>query len=114
MENLHDATSSERMTQLIVLSAGVRHSSGDTYALKPGVVDILLGFEAEFLHNVDFDFIAPGDTPGAAVLGGVLRARCTGAGAGAVDCIIFHGFPILSFVVNGDAELYWVSASTLP
>ena len=79
MENLHDVSSPERMTQLIVPSAGVQHSSGDTYTPKPGVVDVLLDFEADSLHDVDLDSIVPGDTPGAAVLGGVLRARGTGA-----------------------------------
>lgn len=94
MENLHNATSPERMTQFIVPSESVQHSSGDTSALKPGVFDILLDFEADFLHDVDFEFVAPG----AAVLRGVLRTGGAGAGAGAVDCIFFHGFPILSFV----------------
>lgn len=84
------------MTQLIVPSAGTQHSSRNAPTLKPGVVDIFLDFEADFLQDVGFDFVAPGDTPGA---GGA------GAGACAVDCVVFHWCPILGLVVVRDVVL---------
>ena len=105
MENLNDTAGPKRMTFLIVPSARVQHGSGDAFALEPGVVDVLLDFEADFLHDVDFDFVAPRDAPGAAILGCVLGAGGANAGAGAVDGVLLHGCPGLSLVLVGDVVL---------
>ena len=105
IKDLNDAAGPERMAFLIVPGAGVQDGGRDAFALEPGVVDVFLDFEADFLHDVDFDLVAPGDAPGAAVLGGVLGAGGADAGAGAVDGVFFHGRPGLGLVLIGDIEL---------
>ena len=105
IKNLNNTAGPERVTFLIIPSAGVQDSGGDAFALEPGVVDVFLQFEADFLHDVDFDFVAPSDAPGAAVLGRVLGAGCASAGASAVDGVLFHGRPGLGLVLVADVKL---------
>lgn len=102
------------MAQLVIPSASIKHSSGDALALEPGIVDIFLEFETDFFDDIDFDFVAPGDAPGAAILDGVLGAGGACAGEGAVDCVFFHGCPGLGLVFVGDVELCRVSAAIFP
>ena len=105
VKDLNDATGPERMAQLVVPGTGVEHGGGDALALEPGGVDVLLELEPNLLHDVDFDLVAPGDAPGAAVLRGVLSAGGAGAGAGAVDRVLFHRCPGLGLVFVCDVEL---------
>ena len=105
VKDLHDAAGPERVTLLIVPGAGVQDGGGEASALAPGVVDVLLDLEADLLHDVDFDLVAPGDAPGAAVLGRVLGAGGADAGAGAVDGVLIHGRPGLGLVLIGDVVL---------
>ena len=113
MEDLHHATGPERMTQLVVPCTGVQYSGGYAFAFQPGVVDVFLDLEADFLHDVHFDFVAPRDAPGAAILRSVLRAGGAGACASAVDGVVFHRCPCLGLVIVRDVVLCWVSARCL-
>lgn len=105
IKDLHNAASPERMAQLIVPSASIEHSRGNAFALEPGVVDVFLDLEANFLHDVDFDLVTPGDAPGTAVLSCILRAGGADAGAGAIDCVLFHGCSCLCLVLIAHVEL---------
>ena len=67
-------------------------------ALQPGVVDGLGDLEADLLHDLGFHLIAPGDAPGATVLGRVGGSGGAGAGLIAVDGVLLHGGPGLSLV----------------
>lgn len=114
MKDLHNATSPKRVTQLITPSAGVLYSSSDAVALKPGIVDVFFEAEADFFYDfvVYGEIVAPGDAPRSAVLRGVLRAGGAGAGEGAVNGVLLHGYPILSLVFVRDVELLPVSPTS--
>ena len=93
MKNLHNATGPQHMTQLVVPRAPIRHSSGNAITLGQVLSIFFLDLKARFLDDVDFDSVAPGDTPGAAVLRGFEGAGGTGAGAGTADYVVCQNFP---------------------
>lgn len=101
------------MAQLVIPGASVQDSGGDAFTLEPGIVDVFLDFEADFLHDVDFDFVSPSDAPGTTILDCILGTGGAGAGASAVDCIFFHGRPGLGLIFVRDVELFAVNSAGL-
>ena len=93
MKNLHNAIGPQRMTQFVVPRARIQHSSGNAITLGQVLSILFLDLKSYFLDDVDFDFVAPGDTRGSAVLRGSEAAGGTGADAGTVDYVVCQNFP---------------------